>query len=343
MKHLKKFEDVNVNEAKIEVEFDNSNLILTGYGHDTNGNHIVKLSFPNQRAFSIQTDGVMKTANRILRSGSIKDIKDKDLKAIEKEAIKYLKDHGTAVQKKTLKIYESEMNESSSNTNEINMKHIKMFEPFLNESQNKIKIPKISYTAIDKKSYETSQTGIEFSIQINGKTAKGFWTPSHGRYVNDGVDINDLKDQNNKRFNIFDGGGNRRTYEISAHLKPSEKQPKNLQFTGRTLSIDNLKTVFVDKIKKAFENPEQEPKLSKDFLDYFGISKFNEGAVNESYPEPDKTECEIAKKLYSTLTTGDEVAMHMIQHGTADLDENNITFSYAGKEYMIVVKEVNPS
>ena len=43
-----------------EIAFQNSNLYLNGFGTDTNGNSVIKVSFPNQRAFSIQTNGVLK-------------------------------------------------------------------------------------------------------------------------------------------------------------------------------------------------------------------------------------------------------------------------------------------
>jgi hypothetical protein len=39
-----------------DIALQNSNLYLIGFGRDTNGNTIVKLSFPNSRGFSIQTN-----------------------------------------------------------------------------------------------------------------------------------------------------------------------------------------------------------------------------------------------------------------------------------------------
>lgn len=129
---------------------------------------------------------------------------------------------------------------------------------------------KIQYIPITKRAYTTQSTGIEFNVIINGSQASGFWLPSRGRYVSEGVDINELKTKDGRYINIFSGGGTHKTYEISANLEEAPKQPKDLRFTGPTLSIDNLKPTFISKVKKALENPDAEPKLSDQFLQYFG-------------------------------------------------------------------------
>lgn len=132
---------------------------------------------------------------------------------------------------------------------------------------------KIKYIPIDKSVY-ARDTMIEFQISINGKTATGFWEPSYGEYVSNGVEVNELStggDRYGKRIIIFPGGGTQRYYEISAELKQTGTQPKNLRFTGPRLSIDNLKSIFVDKISKAINNPNSEPKLSNEFLTYFEL------------------------------------------------------------------------
>lgn len=143
------------------------------------------------------------------------------------------------------------------------------------EEANVLNEVKVGYREITLKSYETSQQGIEFQCMINGKIATGYWVPSRGNYVSGGVDVNTLKTEDGTYIKIFNGGGTYRTYEIAADLEPTIKQPKNLQFTGRTLSITNLKKVFIDKIKNALENPDKDPKLSKEFLKYFNIEEAN--------------------------------------------------------------------
>ncbi len=94
--------------GKVEsIGFLESNLYLAGQGVDGNGNHVVKVHFPNQRAFSIQTNGVLPNTNRILKSiDDISELSDTDMSAIEKEVNEYVKEFGSAKQKKSLKIYD---------------------------------------------------------------------------------------------------------------------------------------------------------------------------------------------------------------------------------------------
>lgn len=142
----------------------------------------------------------------------------------------------------------------------------------LNESFD-IKKIKLKYTPIDKKAYETQKSSIEFIFSINGIEAVGFWNP-YFEYVSSGVDINELRPINKRNysgFNIFDGGGGYRMFEIHSKLDLLEKQPKDLRFTGRYYSTLGLKNVFLEKIKNALENPEKEPKLSQEFLKYFKL------------------------------------------------------------------------
>ena len=144
-----------------------------------------------------------------------------------------------------------------------------MIKQIIKEEQALSRKISIKYIPVDKHAYTTQTTGIKFKVMINGKQAEGYWRPSHGRYVSQGVDINELELPDRKVIKIFDGGGTHKTYEISADLKEVDKQPKDLRFTGPRLSIDNLKVEFVNKIKKAMLNPDAEPKLSKEFLQYF--------------------------------------------------------------------------
>jgi hypothetical protein len=91
-----------------ELPFDNSNLYLNGFGIDSNGNSVVKVSFPNQRAFSIQTNGVLKETNN-LYTKNINDLKESEKKTIEKEVVEYVKEFGSKEQKQRLKTYSGYM------------------------------------------------------------------------------------------------------------------------------------------------------------------------------------------------------------------------------------------
>ena len=95
---------------KKDVSLPNSNLYLTGFGQDSNGNFIVKLSFPNARGFSIQTNGVLKETHYIghrLPKKGIEGLSESQLKDIDKECVNYIKKHGSDLQKKKLRIYKS--------------------------------------------------------------------------------------------------------------------------------------------------------------------------------------------------------------------------------------------
>jgi antirestriction protein len=90
-----------------DIPFQNSNLYLIGKGRDVNGNKIIKVSFPNQRAFSIQTLGDLPKTHDILRvHDKIEDISPNDVKIIEKEVLEYVSEFGSDKQKKSLKKYE---------------------------------------------------------------------------------------------------------------------------------------------------------------------------------------------------------------------------------------------
>ena len=91
-----------------DISLPKSNLYLTGFGSDVNGNRVVRLTFPNARGFSIQTNGVLRETNYIsdrLGKKGIQGLTDKQLKDIEKECVGYIKSYGSDLQKKKLKTY----------------------------------------------------------------------------------------------------------------------------------------------------------------------------------------------------------------------------------------------
>jgi len=88
-----------------ELSFDNSNLYFYGFGRDTNGNTVVKVGFPNQKAFSIQINNPQFRNTYSLKSNKVSEISESDLNKIEKEVVDYIKSFGSAKQKSTLKVY----------------------------------------------------------------------------------------------------------------------------------------------------------------------------------------------------------------------------------------------
>jgi len=90
------------------IELKNSNLYLTGVGMDTNGNRVIKLAMGSNRGFSLQTNSQLPKTHFIIKGMDNKDLKtlkQSELNTIEKEVVTYLKDFGTEMQRKKLKIY----------------------------------------------------------------------------------------------------------------------------------------------------------------------------------------------------------------------------------------------
>lgn len=92
--------------AAKSVSLPKSNLHLTGFGRDTNGNKVIKLSFPQGRGFSIQTLGNMpKTHSMATAKTKVSDLSGLQMKTIGSEAVKYIKKFGSDMQKKKLRVY----------------------------------------------------------------------------------------------------------------------------------------------------------------------------------------------------------------------------------------------
>ena len=79
---------------KEPIAFETSNLYFNGKGRDVNGNKVVRVSFPNSRAFSIQTNGNLPKTHSMSKGGYD-----------EKEINQYVKEYGSDAQKKKLKCY----------------------------------------------------------------------------------------------------------------------------------------------------------------------------------------------------------------------------------------------
>jgi len=80
---------------KEPIAFSSSNLYFNGYAMDINGNSVVRVSFPNSRAFSIQTNGTLPKTNNAYGTIGFD----------ESEINSYVKSYGSPAQKKKLKIY----------------------------------------------------------------------------------------------------------------------------------------------------------------------------------------------------------------------------------------------
>ncbi len=92
------------------ISLPNSNLDIIGAGLDTNGNRVIKLSFPNSNGFSIRTNGTLKNTHRALSGLKTiteieKSVTKSQLSEIEKEVVAYIRLYGSDMQKKKLRTY----------------------------------------------------------------------------------------------------------------------------------------------------------------------------------------------------------------------------------------------
>jgi len=97
-----------------DISFENSNLYLYGFGRDTNGNSIIKVGFPNDRAFSIQINSPWFKHSYDKRGYSLSELTPEDVSLIEKEVVDYVREHGSDAQKAKLKIYGERLEKGGS-------------------------------------------------------------------------------------------------------------------------------------------------------------------------------------------------------------------------------------
>lgn len=108
-------EGADMSESVDGTALPGSNLYLYGKGKDINGNSVVRVGFPNQRGFSIQTNGDLPKTDSILKGGAkIASLSDSDLKTIGGEVAGYVKENGSDEQKKSLRGDASPANEAET-------------------------------------------------------------------------------------------------------------------------------------------------------------------------------------------------------------------------------------
>ena len=84
---------------KKPIPFKTSNLYFNSFGRDINGNSVIRVSFPDTRAFSIQlNNGTFEKTYKPYGQSGFEDI-------VEAEVNHYVKEYGSPAQKKKLKIY----------------------------------------------------------------------------------------------------------------------------------------------------------------------------------------------------------------------------------------------
>ena len=83
------------------VELPNSNLLLRGFGYDTNGNKIVKLEFFNGKKFTLQTNGNLPKTHT-LYTKNLNDLDENSLLTIRDEVRNFILKYGSTQHKKNL-------------------------------------------------------------------------------------------------------------------------------------------------------------------------------------------------------------------------------------------------
>ena len=95
-----------MNEIKgVNIEQPVSNLYIKGSGLDSNGNMRIVVGFPNDKGFSIQTNGTLPETDSIIRRKKLNQLSDDELETIGREITEYATEHGSSNVKSRLKIY----------------------------------------------------------------------------------------------------------------------------------------------------------------------------------------------------------------------------------------------
>jgi len=100
--------------SKMNIEQPVSNLYIKGWGLDVNGNMTIKIGFPNDRGFAIQTNDGLKETDYIIsgkgKAGSKSSFTKSELETIGMEVTDYVKNYGSKNQKSRLIIKRSYIN-----------------------------------------------------------------------------------------------------------------------------------------------------------------------------------------------------------------------------------------
>ena len=97
----------NPRNTKLDIPFQNSNLRIVGAGMDTNGNSVIRFQIGSHRAFSKQAHSIKsaRTKRDLMGWGTLSDY---ELAQLEKRVVASIKAHGSAAQKKSLRVYKRE-------------------------------------------------------------------------------------------------------------------------------------------------------------------------------------------------------------------------------------------
>jgi hypothetical protein len=181
-------EFVNVAKEKFAkggmIEMPNSNLLILGFKNDTNGNKVIRVSYPNKTAFSIQTNGNLPYSHKNFNvKTKVAELTADDLELIEKEVVEYVKLHGSKAQKDALKVYSKFAKGGAlSKATYIPNRDIDSLKTTYGQTidgkklidgayaTGKVKKPKMSRTQFEDETFEYAKGGFVNSEKINKKT-----------------------------------------------------------------------------------------------------------------------------------------------------------------------------
>ena len=96
----------NPRNIKLDIELPNTNLYVVGVGKDTNGNSVIRFSYPNQRAFSVQVYGDMFN-DEWKELFHKKSLSYHQMLKLEDQIVSYINEYGSPSQKHNLIVYPS--------------------------------------------------------------------------------------------------------------------------------------------------------------------------------------------------------------------------------------------
>lgn len=88
----------------LNLEQPHSNLYIKGWELDSNGNSVIIVGFPNDKGFSIQTNGTLPETNNIIRRAH-KELSEDELNEVGREITDYVQQHGSKQAKARLRVY----------------------------------------------------------------------------------------------------------------------------------------------------------------------------------------------------------------------------------------------
>lgn len=88
----------------VNLPLPNCNLYVKGWGMDKNGNSRIVVGFPNDKGFSIQTNGTLPETNHIIKVAH-REMSEDELMEVGNEVLPYVQKYGPATVKSRLKVY----------------------------------------------------------------------------------------------------------------------------------------------------------------------------------------------------------------------------------------------